>query len=237
MRHKKELIGINDRTVTLLTEPDGTAGALLLQPTDSHDREELDKEVEWIEQHSSVRFTFVALHIDRWFDELAPWPAPPVFGKTPFGDGAADTLNFICTSVIPYISKRCSAENASGDNKGAFVSTYLGGYSLAGLFALWAATRERFDGVVGASPSVWYKDWMEYSKSHPSMAPRTYLSLGDRETHSKTKLLASVGDCIRAELETLQSQGVDATLEFNPGNHFQDNGVRTAKGFVWCMGG
>ena len=50
---------------------------LLLQLVDEHDREELDTEMEWIVSHSTVDFRFIAVHVDRWFDELAPWPAPP----------------------------------------------------------------------------------------------------------------------------------------------------------------
>lgn len=220
MRHKKELIELGDRPCTVLTEPDGNTDILLIQPTDSHDREELDVEAEWIETHSSKRFTLVAVHINKWFDELAPWPAPPVFGKTPFGDGASSTLRYITNTILPHFPSQL---------------TYLGGYSLAGLFALWAGCQYGFNGIVAASPSVWYRDWIAYAGQHPSMTRKVYLSLGDRETHSKTKIMAQVGECLDQELSILKSQGLDAIKEINPGNHFQDNGIRTAKGFVWCM--
>lgn len=35
--------------------------------------------------------------------------------------------------------------------------------------------------------------------------------------------------------ELLCRKGVWTTLEWNPGNHFKDAGIRTAKGFVWVM--
>ena len=47
--------------------------------------------------------------------------------------------------------------------------------------------------------------------------------------------MATVNDCINRQRDLLVAQGVDTALEMNPGNHFQDNGIRTAKGFVWAM--
>jgi predicted alpha/beta superfamily hydrolase len=46
--------------------------------------------------------------------------------------------------------------------------TYIiGGYSLAGLFALWASTRtDLFFGVAAASPSVWFPGFIDYMADH-----------------------------------------------------------------------
>ena len=35
--------------------------------------------------------------------------------------------------------------------------------------------------------------------------------------------------------ELLRQGGVDTVLEWNTGNHFQENAARTAKGFLWCI--
>ena len=49
----------------------------------------------------------------------------------------------------------------------------LGGYSLAGLFALWAATRtDTMYGVAAASPSVWFPGWPGYEAAHPIQTQR-----------------------------------------------------------------
>ena len=111
----------------------------------------------------------------------------------------------------------------------------LGGYSLAGLFALWAGTQHAFSAVAGASPSVWYPDWLDFSASHPMFARAVYLSLGDTEHKSRTPIMATVGDCIRRQLAIVRNQQVPAILEMNPGNHFKDNGLRMARGFAWTM--
>lgn len=198
---------------------DDSPRVTLIQPVDGHDMEEMGNEVDYIRSHSDTHFRLIAVHIKKWNEELTPWPAPPAFGKIPFGDGAKKTLDGIL-NIISGFSDR---------------PLILGGYSLAGLFSLWAGTQRPFDGIVAASPSVWYKDWLAFSETHPMLAGHVYLSLGDREHHSKTPIMATVNDCIHRQLDILQAHGIDSILEMNPGNHFQDNGIRTAKGFVWAM--
>lgn len=64
-----------------------------------------------------------------------------------------------------------------------------------------------------------------------------YLSLGEREEFAKNKAIAQVGNNVRWEYDHLQRTiGADnCTLEWNPGNHFQDNDKRLAKAFAWCI--
>lgn len=47
--------------------------------------------------------------------------------------------------------------------------------------------------------------------------------------------MATVNDCMNRQRDLLAGQGVDTELHMNPGNHFQDNGKRTAMGFAWCI--
>lgn len=203
---------------------------LLLQPVDEHDREELDTELDWIVSRSRVDFRFIAVHVDRWFEELAPWPAPPVFGKTPFGDGAAKTLGILRQIVS-------EDQQTAGASVEVPMKVILGGYSLAGLFALWAGYQldQPFDAVVAASPSVWYQGWLDYATAHQPQSGAFYLSLGDREERSRTPILTTIGTAIRRQQQLLDQAHVTNTFEWNAGNHFQDNGQRTAKGFVWAM--
>lgn len=223
MKHTVKEIGLGGRNVTLYT--DDVPQYILVQPVDSHDMEEMTSEIVYIEQHSDKSFMLAAVKISKWNDELTPWQAPPVFGKIPFGDCAAQTLKFITDTLLPAITT---------DGKGQNV--ILGGYSLAGLFSLWSAWQtDVFEAVVAASPSVWYKDWLDYSSAHNSKVKHVYLSLGDHEYHSKNALMATVGEAIEKQKSILDAQGIENTLVWNPGNHFMDNGVRTAKGFVWAM--
>ena len=115
---------------------------------------------------------------------------------------------------------------------------YLGGYSLAGLFALWAGCRtECFDGIAAASPSVWFPNFTDWLREQELKADRVYLSLGDREERTRNPVMARVGEAIRETEAILKSAGRDCVLEWNKGNHFKEPDVRTAKAFAWLLGG
>ena len=163
---------------------------LLLQMTGEHELQSIDHEVAAIAQ-SDRNFLFAAIPVESWNNALSPWEAPAVWGKQGFGGNAADTLRFLTEQVIPTLKQQLDLpEN---------IKIILGGYSLAGLFALWAATQtDLFYGIAAASPSVWFPGWMEFEQQHPIQAQHIYLSLGDREEHTKNAVMAAVGDNIRA---------------------------------------
>ena len=207
----------------------GNAKYVLIQPVDEHDLSELDAEIGRIAEAVGESFLLIAYPIERWMDELSPWVAPPVFGKQPFGDGAVSTLQVITEKVIPALQESFAL---------AVSPLYIiGGYSLAGLFALWAGYQsDRFQAVVAVSPSVWFPRWMDFAEQRLVNTKAVYLSLGDREEHTRNAQMARVGDCIRRQYELCQRQvGMVSTLEWNPGNHFQQSGERTAKGFIWAL--
>ena len=111
----------------------------------------------------------------------------------------------------------------------------MGGYSLAGLFALYVAYKTNvFESIAAVSPSVWFPGFVEYAKENEINADYIYLSLGDKEEKAKNKTLASVGDCIR-ELADHYGNVTDVTLEWNAGNHFTEPEVRMAKGFAYLL--
>ena len=111
---------------------------VLIQLVDDHDLAGMEKEITAIRAATDVDFRLLALQVADWNRDLSPWPAPPVFGKVPFGNGAKETLQEVLTFTADPAKKY-----------------YLGGYSLAGLFALWAACESAvFRGIAAASPSV-----------------------------------------------------------------------------------
>ncbi len=195
------------------------AEMFLLQPVDNHDLELIEKEYASIREHIPEDFQLIAVRVDNWNSDLSPWEAPPVFGKEGFGGNAAATL----TQVLKICSDRSKAY-------------YLGGYSLAGLFALWAAYQTSlFRGIAAASPSVWFPGFTDYIKSHEIHTHAVYLSLGDREDKTRNPVMAAVSDRIREAHTLLNTQGVTSTLEWNRGNHFMDADLRTAKAFTWVV--
>lgn len=202
---------------------------LLVEAIDARELEGLDAELSAIKEGCKHRFAYVALIVEDWNNELAPWMAAPVFGKVPFGDGARNTLEIIEKGVIPEMRHRF------GSLKGADV--IIGGYSLAGLFALWCCYEcDLFTGVAAASPSVWYPEWMRYIGSHNPNAKRIYLSLGDAEAKTKNETMATVEQNIKDMYDMLNGlPGVESTLVFNPGGHFKDPALRTALAFIWAL--
>lgn len=219
-------VQIGDRTCHIYGAD--RAEYLLLQMTDAHELQHMDNEVTAIAQGTAHPFLFAAVPVKSWNDELSPWEVPAVWGRESFGGNAADTLRFLTEQVIPTLKHQFVLSDD--------VRIILGGYSLAGLFALWASTQtDLFYGVAAASPSVWFPGWAEFELQHPIRAQRIYLSLGDREERTKNETMATVGDNIRALHRELTEQGKDCTLEWNSGGHFKEADLRTARAFQWVM--
>ncbi len=214
-----------EREILTFGEPD--AEYLLVQMIDRHDAEIIGREEDLIRALSGGRsFCLQAVRTDRWNSDLSPWRAPAVFGREDFGEGAAETLKFLLEAVLP--------DPASGGR--AAEKTLLGGYSLAGLFALWAGCQtDRFGGIAAASPSVWFPHFTEYMRGNAMRADAVYLSLGDREEKTRNPVMAEVGNAIRGTEAFLRGAGKDCVLEWNRGSHFAEPDLRTAKAFAWLM--
>ena len=195
------------------------SSTVLLQMVDDHDLAGIDNEIRLIREMTMREFSLVAVKVGDWNRDLSPWQAPAVFGREDFGGGARETLDGILR-MIPD-GKTCC----------------IGGYSLAGLFALWAVcSSDRFSGAAAASPSVWFPGFSDYMRTNRIHASAVYLSLGDREEKTRNPVMAAVGDRIRELDLLLGEKEVPHVLEWNQGNHFRDADLRTAKAFAWVMG-
>ena len=195
------------------------AGIVLIQMVDDHDLEGIENEVAEIRRLISKDFCLITIKVSNWNTDLSPWEAPAVFGKEDFGDGAGRTL----TEVLKY-------------TQDAGKEYFIGGYSLAALFAVWAAYQtDVFKGVAAASPSVWFPGFVDFMKVSEIQTGSVYLSLGDKEEKARNHVMATVGDRIREVYDLLKEQGTNTTLEWNPGNHFKEADIRIAKGFAWVM--
>lgn len=195
------------------------ASIVLVQPVGDHNTVEIEEEYSEIARLTGTDFLFLAVNVDDWNYDLSPWRAAAVFGNEDFGNGASSTLEFI--------KAQCCDRNRR---------YYIGGYSLAGLFALWSAFQtDIFAGVAAASPSVWFPGFVPYMREHAIKSPVVCLSLGDREAKTRNHLMSTVADCITQCRDILTEQNITCTLEWDPGNHFKDPGLRTAKAFAWVM--
>lgn len=193
----------------------------------------LEGEVEQIAS-AGIPFVMAAVPIVDWELELMPWAEPAVSKRPEVGSRAGETLLYIEKQLIPSL--------LNGDFLGSKpqrpMPIVLGGYSLGGLFALWASCQsDGFSAVAAASPSLWAGDWPLFAAGHPMLAQHVYLSLGDREERSRNKTMARVGLRIRAEHERLVQQlgNGHTTLVWEQGGHFSDPAGRMARAFSWCF--
>ena len=181
------------------------------------------EDYEQIYQQISNEFQLcmIAVSIHDWQGELSPWAAPAIFGKHDFAGNASLLLSEL-ESFWMWFEK---------DNQIETNQLYLCGYSLAGLFSLWASSQTNlFKKIAAVSPSVWYLNFVEYMQQNPIQTREVYMSLGDKEANAKNKVMATVKDCFDAVIQILQKQDVVLTYEYNPGNHFQDVELRMTKG-------
>ena len=228
---------------------DSSSSNVLVQMVDEHDLAAIENEAALIGELCGTHFCLTALQVDRWSQDLTPWEAPAVFGREDFGSGAKATLEAVLSELgldsgemnrvrgMNSDMEKLARLERYDDNRKRF---YIGGYSLAGLFALWSVYQtDVFSGAAAASPSVWYPGFLDYMKEHELPAGFSegpvYLSLGDREEKTRNPYMSTVGTCIREAYTLLNGKGVNCILEWNKGNHFRDTDLRTAKAFAWVL--
>ena len=200
---------------------------ILIQMVGEHELPGLEREAHLIMELADTEdFCLMAYKVDDWNDELSPWKAPAAFGDEEFAGNAERTLSAFLDGV--------EEDDLKGRDRSE-IKIYLGGYSLAGLFALWAAYKtDLFDGVAAVSPSVWFPEFYEFVQKNDIMTSSVYLSLGDKESKTRNPVMAQVGDKIQMIYDELEPK-VDAVLEWNEGNHFREPDLRMAKGFAWVL--
>lgn len=192
---------------------------------------EIDKEISIIEEElekysakagrcKDKDWCLMTIPVKNWSYDMTPWET----SEATDGGGAKKKLDDILNKVIPEYE-------AEHRNEGR--RYILAGYSLAGLFSLWASYQtDKFDAIVAGSPSVWYPGWVEYAEENICKAQNVYLSIGSKEHKTRNVLMSKVSENLKKQYEILSNRGVDTVLEINPGNHFKDVSLRMAKGIV-----
>ena len=179
---------------------------------------------------TTADFSLATINITNWNADLSPWEIPPVYkNDEPFTGGADTYLETLTGEIIPAIITELGS-------KPAYIG--LAGYSLAGLFAMYAMYRtDRFARIASASGSMWYPGFMDFVRSHePAALPeKLYLSLGDKEARTRNQIMATVEQNTGALFEHYKSLGIEAVFEMNPGNHFRDVAQRMERGIVWLI--
>lgn len=132
-------------------------------------------------------FTLVAISVLDWNHDMVPWDSPPAFKNAePCTGGADDYLRLLIEEIIPKAEKEIT---------GAPSWRGIIGYSLAGLFALYAIYRtDLFSRVGSMSGSLWFPGMKDYIFSHElkRQPDHMYFSLGDKESKTRNPILRSV---------------------------------------------
>lgn len=175
-------------------------------------------------------FTLVAISDLDWNHDMAPWDGPAAFKKgEPFIGGADNYLQLLVEEIIPRAEKELAEPP---------VWRGIAGYSLAGLFALYAIYRTDVFSRVGCmSGSLWFPGFKEYIFSHePKRRPDCiYFSLGDKEAKTRNSVLKTVQENTEEIQAFYQSKGIDTVFQLNPGNHFVQGIERTIAGIQWLL--
>ena len=195
--------------------------------------------------------SLVNIGVDLWEENFSPWCAPRVFAKGPnFGDGAQKTLDTLINQVIPWAESELAESPAY---------RMLVGYSLAGLFSLWAGVSQQvargcqhdataphvdapaatFQRIGAVSGSFWFPGLLDYVDQQLSGGvvglTHAYLSLGDREARTPNPQIMHVRENAELLASKLESVGITSTFELNRGNHFQNVEGRMQKALDWLV--
>lgn len=175
-------------------------------------------------------FTLAAIGNLEWNHDMTPWDSPAAFKSgEPFTGRADDYLRLLVGEILPRAEK---------DLAGTPVRRGIAGYSLAGLFALYAIYQtDIFSRVGSISGSLWFPGLKQYILTHKPKRPPDciYFSLGDKESKTRNPILRSVRWNTEEIHDFYQSMGVDTVFQLNPGNHDHRAEERTAAGIAWLL--
>ena len=214
------------KTISIFPSLEATAPIIYLN-TVSGEGQKVFKEAQAV---GCPPFTLIAVSGLDWNHDMAPWDSPAAFKKgEPFTSGADDYLRLLVEEIISRAEKELPVPPAWRG---------IAGYSLAGLFALYAIYQTDVFSRVGCmSGSLWFPGFKEYVLSHePKRWPDCiYFSLGDREAKTRNPVLKTVQENTEAIHAFYQSKDIDTAFQLNPGNHFVQGIERTAAGIQWLL--
>lgn len=187
--------------------------------------EELEVFDEYLIKDNIENYVLVGLFGYDWNRDLSPWPEKAVFKNGDDFKGEADTyLKKIIEEIIPSLKVKASYYA-------------IGGYSLAGLFALYAGYRcDVFSRIISASGSLWYPGFMDFIKENrlSKNVECVYLSLGDKEAETRNPIMRTVKDNTETVYDSYKDN-IKCIFEMNEGNHFKDAPYRLYKGIRYIL--
>ena len=162
-----------------------------------------------------------------WNNNLSPWPIEN------FNGNADDYIKILENIIIPRIDEMIDKEL-----KLNIKNHIIGGYSLAGLFAIYSLYKTYlFKSAISCSGSLWYPDLIDYIKSNEMIKTpdKIYFSLGNKESKTKNELMSKVEENTKYIERYYKEKKIETIYEENEGNHFKDVIERIVKGINWIL--
>ncbi|MBR3504676.1 MAG: hypothetical protein IKO07_10625 [Clostridia bacterium] len=172
-------------------------------------------------------FALASLPDADWDADYTPWPSTELNGREMAG--RADAL--LDATQGPLLS-------AALDRLGGAARVGILGYSLGGLFALYAASKpdSPFDCAASVSGALWYERFADYAAQAPfPRLMRAYVSLGLKEAKTSRGPMGrnkAASEAIHALLAARLGDE-NAAFEWNNGNHFFEVPQRIGKAIAY----
>lgn len=211
---------VSGRTVEIFSTAEGIAPLVILNTIQDEGEKIFDKSLEL----GGKDFTLAAISGLNWNRDLSPWETPEIRNNRHGFGGADEYIKKLTNEIMPEIRAKLGFEPEY---------TAIAGYSLAGLFALYAAYKtDVFSRIASVSGSLWFPGFTDFAETHDFVKTpdRIYLSLGEDEAKTRDKNLAPVLKNTEFLADLYKSQNIPTIFELNPGNHFTETILRTAKG-------
>lgn len=154
-----------------------------------------------------------------WDADFTPWRLEAPNGRI-FGGGADDLL-----PSVEQARRELAEEFRAG-------KTFIVGYSLGGLAAMYFHTKLGFDGCGSCSGSLWFPGWCEYLEKNPPKG-KVYLSLGGKEKNTRDPLMASNEPATERTKAISLGTAERVIFHHEPGGHFRDIEGRIARAIKW----
>lgn len=183
-----------------------------------------------LQEQACPDFTLVTVCGIDWDNELSPWKASAVFPGGKEFEGEADRYLKVLTEKI--------ISQAESEITDTVLWRGIAGYSLAGLFAIYALYKTNlFSRAASMSGSLWYPDFKEYALAHEfKQVPEcVYFSLGDKESKTRNPYLKRVQSNTEEISAFFRTKEIDTAFEMNQGNHYTDTAARSAAGIRWIL--
>ena len=169
---------------------------------------------------------FVYIENNDYESDFTPYPHHAVFKGGRDFSGKADEYLDLLLKI---------AHKAESDSGYPVERRILAGYSLGGLFSLYATRKtDIFSEICCASASFWYPDFTDYVKRHDFFFCRGYFSIGEKESKTKNPYLAKAYQQMMTVKKILEERNHEIYFDLNEGGHFTDPVKRVDKG-IWRL--